>query len=75
MSGAPIDLDEVLLERAQAPDVGQVWIPGGWVERVPTVPLEGGVQAVVRFAWACWVANLELQQELINSERARGAAA
>jgi hypothetical protein len=69
------NLTMLLTKTARVPDDGLVWVEGGWVPHTPTVPLEGGVAAVVRFATACWRMNLELQLELAESERARGAAA
>lgn len=56
-----IDLEVVLRHRAEAADRGQVWVEGGFVRRVPTVPLDGGLEQIVSFAAKCWRATVELQ--------------
>lgn len=70
MSAAdPIDPLGQVLARRLAGDERRVFVEGGWCERVPTVPLDQGVQAVARFGRACFEANLELQLRLLARDR------
>jgi hypothetical protein len=65
------DLDGLLRHRASQPaEGGQVLIREAWVDRVPTVPVDHGAQAVVSFAERCWKANLTLQRQKIEARRA-----
>ena len=58
-------LRRLLTERAKQPLEGQVYVKGGWVDRVSTVPTDGGVEAIVRFADECWRRNIALQHQLL----------
>ena len=49
--------------------IAKVFVAGGWVTPVPTVPLERGVVAVVRFARECLLANARLQHQLLELTR------
>lgn len=60
-------LEQILARRAA--DSSEVYVEGGWVDRVPTVPVDGGVAAVVRFARACWERNLSLQVASLEADR------
>lgn len=54
--------------KAQA---GKVYVKGGWVERVPTIPFEDGVEAVVRFARECLRKNIDLQHQVLDLQLPR----
>lgn len=59
-------LRRMLKDRARQPAEGPVYVTGGWVERRSTVPTDGGVEAVVRFADECWRKNIDLQRQLLE---------
>jgi hypothetical protein len=63
-AGAPDDPDSLhalLKWSAKQPSNGTVWVMGGWVTRTPSVPIDGGVAAIVRYAEDYSRANLKLQ--------------
>ncbi len=60
-------LRRILAARAREPREGsQVYVKGGWVDRVTSVPTDGGIEAVVRFADACWRKNIALNREVAD---------
>lgn len=50
------------LHEALAPNTNRVYVEGAWVDRVPTLPLDRGAAAIVRFAHDCWQRILEFQR-------------
>jgi len=78
-AGYAAGVAEPIERRAEAPDRAQVFVEGGWVEPTATVPLEGGIAAIVRFSRACLEANLKLNRQLVElrdpNHRRRNAAA
>lgn len=65
-----------ILERDAARRGNQVWVAGAFVDRVPTLPLEGGAAALARFALDCWrrltslqAAGMRADDELQTAER------
>jgi len=65
---------EALLAARAADDTDRVYLDGAWVERVTSVPLDGGIQMVVNFADRTWRRNLELQRNVIEARRKLGQA-
>ncbi len=62
------NLDAALSARA-ADANGRVYLEGAWVNRVTSVPLDGGVQMVADFADRTWRRNLDLQRNAMEANR------
>lgn len=69
-----VDLESMLRRRASTSG-DRVYLEGGWVERVATVPIDAGVAAVVRFARECWEENMRLNHQLLELEGRLGKGA
>lgn len=52
------------------PKQGLVWMPGCWVDDVPTLPLSAGTAELMRFAERVWQSNCRLQRELLEARTA-----
>ena len=68
------ELDAILNRRADAAGEDVVYVEGGLVRRVPTVPVDGGVGGIVRFAHRCWTKLVEQQMDRLRIDRQLHAA-